>query len=813
MNRTLLLWFLGVFLGTAVYVEYGKSQSKGTTVASASSARQLLDQYCVGCHNVKTQTAGLTLDKLDTTHIGDQAETWEKVVRKLRAGMMPPMGMRRPESATYEGLTVWLEGELDRAAAARPQYVPPGLHRMNRTEYANAIHEFLGLDLDVSEFLPVDDSSYGFDNVAASLGISPALVEGYMSAAGKISRLALGHETEPSQKKYIAPQDYSQEGHVEGLPFGTRGGMLITHYFAADGEYVFSWFPVRGNTGELYGSERKDERLEVLLDGERVGMFEIAKIPNGTDNDKNELRVNIKAGTHKVGLAFLATTDTPLDDLNQHYLRSVLDTNPIPGYIFSPQVSQVIIMGPYNAVRPKETASRQKIFVCRPKTSSDEIPCAKQIIAKLATLAYRRPVNEGDVENLLSLYQKGRNRGDFEDGIEIAVQYILADPEFIFRSERDPASAKPGQPYRVKDLDLASRLAFFLWSAPPDAELIDLAGREKLHDPTVLEQQTRRMLADPRSRELVKNFAGQWLQLRNLPSTAPITQMFPDFDDNLRQAFRVETEMFFESILREDRSVLDLLNADYTFVNERLARHYGIPNIYGSHFRKVQLTGELDARRGLLGKGAIQLVTSVSDRTSPVQRGKWVLMNLLGTIPPDPPPNVPQLRESGKMANGQPVPLEISMRQRMEEHRQNPACASCHKMMDPIGFALENFDAVGKWRTDEFGQTLDVSSDVTDGTHVNGPTGLRHYLLRYSPQFVRVVTEKLLTYALGRGAEYYDMRSIRSIVRDAAADNYRLTSIVSGIVKSEPFQMNIRAAESAGQTASARGTAIIQPQP
>jgi Protein of unknown function (DUF1592)/Protein of unknown function (DUF1588)/Protein of unknown function (DUF1585)/Protein of unknown function (DUF1587)/Protein of unknown function (DUF1595)/Planctomycete cytochrome C len=812
MSRALWVCVFGVFLGAAVCVEPGQGQSKATTVVSASSARQLLDQYCVGCHSVKTKTAGLTLDQLDITHIGDHAEIWEKVVRKLRAGMMPPSGLRRPDPSTYEGLTVWLENELDRAAAAKPQYLPPGLHRLNRTEYANAIRDVLGLDVDVSEFLPVDDSSYGFDNVASSLGISPALVEGYMSASSKISRLAVGHETSPSQKKYVAPQDYSQESHVEGLPFGTRGGMLVNHYFAADGEYVISWFPVRGNTGELYGSERKEEKLEVLLDGDRVGLFEMAKIPNGTDNDKNQVRLKVKAGKHKVGVAFLASTDIPIDDLNQHYLRSVLDTNPIPGYIFSPQVSQMLIVGPYNATRPKDSASRQKIFVCHPNTSAEEISCAKQIISKVGTQAYRRPVNDTDLENLLGLYQKGRNRGDFEDGIEVAIQYILADPEFLFRSERDPANAKPGQPYRISDLELASRLAFFLWSAPPDTELLTLASQQRLHDPKVLEGQTRRMLADARSHELVKNFAGQWLQLRNLPSTAPITQMFPDFDDNLRQAFRIEAEMFFDSIVRENRSVVDLLNADYTFVNERLARHYGIPNVYGSQFRKVQLTADLDVRRGLLGKGAIELVTSDPDRTSPVLRGKWVLMNLMGIIPPDPPPNVPQLRESGKMANGQPVPLELSMRQRMEEHRQNPVCASCHKMMDPIGFAMENFDAVGKWRTLEFGQKLEVTADITDGTHVNGPAGLRQYFMRYSPQFVRVVTEKLLTYALGRGAEHYDMPAIRSIVHGAAADDYKLNALIIGIVKSEPFQMNVRVDDGSRQSASAPRKRSAEPR-
>jgi hypothetical protein len=813
--------FVFGFLGMSVLITAGFSQAAGQRsspavhpAVSAVSARQLLDTYCVSCHNSKVKTGGLTLDKSDVNRIGENPELWEKVVRKLRAGLMPPLGMKRPDPASYEGLAAWLETELDRTAAAKPKFVSPGIHRMNRTEYGNAVRDILGLEIDPAEFLPVDDSSYGFDNVASSLGISPALVEGYLGAAAKISRLALGHEIGPSQKKYIAPQDYSQEGHIEGLPFGTRGGMLIHHYFPADGEYVISWFPVRGNTGELFGSERAYEQLEVELDGQRVKLFEISKIPNGTDNDKNEVRVTAKAGMHAVGLAFLNTTDVPMDDLNQHYIRSVLDTNPIPGYVFSPQVSQVIIMGPYNGTRPKDTASRRQILTCQPTNESEEVGCAKKIISSVATRAYRRPAVDADFENLLSLYQKGRNRGGFEDGIELALENILADPEFIFRSEADPQGAKADQPYRISDLELASRLAFFLWSGPPDAELLNLASQGKLKDPKVLEQQTRRMLADGRSYELVKNFAGQWLQLRNLPSTAPITQMFPDFDDNLRQAFRTETEMFCESILRDDRSVLDLLNGDYTFVNERLARHYGIPNVYGSQFRRVQLTGELDARRGLLGKGAIQLLTSVPDRTSPVQRGKWVLMNILGVIPPDPPPNVPLLRQSDKMANGQPVPLEISMRERMEEHRANAACASCHKMMDPIGFAMENFDAVGKWRTTEFGKRLDVSGELSDGKKLDGPAGLRGALLRYSPQFVRVTTEKLLTYALGRGAEYYDMPAVRMIARDAALTNFRLSSLIVGIVQSAPFQMNMKVeqATTPRQTASAGAGGLKQNQ-
>jgi len=759
---------------------------------SSSSKRAVVDKYCVGCHNAKVKVGGLALDTLDMAHVGDKSEIWEKVVRKLRAGVMPPPGLPRPDKATTELLISSLENDLDRAAAGKPNLVAPGVHRVNRTEYTNAVHDLLGINVDAAAYLPVDDASSGFDNVAGSLGVSPALVEGYMSAAAKISRLALGHETSPQQKRYVAQQDYSQENHVEGLPFGTRGGMVVRHYFPADGEYVISWFPVRGNTGELFGANRKGEQLEVLIDGERVGLFDIDKLPQGTDNDKNEVRLQVKAGERTVGLAFLNTTQVPIDDLNQHYVRSVLDTNPMPGYIFSPQVSQFLILGPYNGKRSVDSEARRKILVCKPASNSDEVPCAKQILNNLARRAYRRPVTEGDTETLLGFYQAGRNKGDFEDGIERALQAVLSDPEFVFRGEADPANVKPGQPYRISDIELASRLSFFLWSTSPDDTLISLASQNKLSNPKNLEREVRRMLADPRAHELVKNFAGQWLQLRNLPSVAPVTQMFPDFDDNLRQAFRIETEMFFESIVREDRNVLDLLTADYTFVNERLARHYGIPNIYGSVFRRVTLGEGFEARRGLLGKGSILLVTSQADRTSPVLRGKWVLMNILGTIPPDPPPNVPPLRQSDKMANGQPVPLEISMRERMEEHRANPTCAACHKQMDPIGFSLENFDAVGKWRTIEWGRKLDVTGQFSDGAAFDGPLGLRQALLSYSPQFLRTVTEKLLVYALGRGIDGPDMPLVRSIVRDAGSNNNRFSSIVLGIVKSQPFNMNVK---------------------
>jgi len=756
-----------------------------------SSQRAVLDQYCVTCHNQKLKTGGLMLDKLDLARVSDSAETWEKVVRKLRAGMMPPLGLPRPTAAAYEALTVAIENELDRAAAGKLHLPAPGVHRANRTEYGNAIHDLLALDIDPAAYLPADDSSYGFDNVVSGLGVSPALVEGYVSAAAKISRLALGHETAPSRKIYHVREDYSQEDHIDGLSLGTRGGMLVEHYFPADGEYLISWEPVRTTVGGLYGGDSEDEQLELTVDGRRIKLFKIGTdVPLTSLHDKTEVRVPLKAGRRTVGLAFVATTYVPNVDLNRHYRRSILDDNLIDGFTFTPQVSSVTIAGPYDGARPKDTPSRDRILACRPANPAEELPCARRILTALARQAYRRPLTDSDTESLLNFYQAGRNSGDFEDGLERGLQFILAHPEFVFRTEDGPAGVKPGEPYRISGLELASRLSFFLWSAGPDDELLRVADQGKLKDTAVLEREVRRMLSDPRAHELVKNFGGQWLGLRTLQTSTPEGVIYPDFDDNLRQAFRTEAEMFFESIVREDRSVIDLLNADYTFVNERLAAHYGIPNVYGSQFRRVKLDGDLDVRRGLLGKGSFQLVTSVADRTSPVQRGKWILMNILGTVPPDPPPNVPPLKETaGGNASG-----EQTMRQRMEQHRANPNCASCHRMMDPIGFTLENFDGIGKWRTTQFGQSLDASGQLTDGAKIDGVVSLRQALLRYSPQFVRTFTEKLLTYGLGRGVEYQDMPVVRSVVRDAAASDYKFASVVLGIVKSEPFQMNRKAA-------------------
>jgi hypothetical protein len=771
-------------LGCLASLSVAASMSWG----QAAAQRAVLNQYCVTCHNQKLKSAGLMLDKLDLAQVGSNAETWEKVVRKLRAGMMPPAGAPRPAAAVHEALTVALENELDRAAAAKPHLVAPGVHRANRTEYANAVRDLLALDIDAAAYLPADDTSYGFDNVVSGLQVSPALVEGYVSAAAKISRLALGHETAPSRKVYHVREDYSQENHIEGLSFGTRGGMLMRHYFPADGEYLISWIPVRTTVGSLFGGDSEDEQAEVTLDGERLKVFKIgADVPLNLLRDKNEVRVTVKAGEHAVGIAFAATTYIPNVDLNRHYQRSILDDNLVDGFTFTPQVSSVTISGPSNGTRPANTPSRNKILICHPANASDELPCAKRILSSMALQAYRRPVTDRDLETLVGFYQAGRNTGDFEDGIERALQFILAHPEFVFRTEEAPAGVKPGEAYRIGDLELASRLSYFLWSSGPDDELTYLAAQGKLKDPVELERQIRRMLASPRSHELVKNFAGQWLQLRTLQSSTPEGVIYPEFDDNLRQAYRTEAEMFFESIMREDRGVIDLLNADYTFVNERLARQYGIPNIYGSQFRRVKLDGAFDVRRGLLGKGSVELVTSVADRTSPVQRGKWVMSNILGVVPPDPPPNVPALKDA---ATSGAVTVEQTMRQRMEEHRANPACASCHKMMDPIGFALENFDGIGTWRTTQFGQTLDASGQLVDGTKLDGVVSLREALVQYSPQFVRTFTEKLLTYALGRGVDAPDMPVVRSIVREAARSDYRFSSLVIGIAKSEPFQMN-----------------------
>jgi hypothetical protein len=668
------------------------------------------------------------------------------------------------------------------------------VHRLNRAEYANAIRDLLALDVDVSTLLPPDDSSAGFDNNADVLGVSPVLLESYLTAAERISALALGErDIPPAGEIYRVKQDESQDRHIPGLPLGTVGGILIDRTLPLDGEYQFRVTLFRTNLGTMRGLEY-DHQLEISVDGQRVHLAAfggdkeiVASSENPTTtgdavDGRFTVRVPLKAGPHKIGVAFLEKTHALNTRRLQNYVRSSSDTIDFSGY---PHIDEVILTGPFNATGAGRTPSRRRIFVCTPKARAEEIACARQILATVARRAYRADVSETDIATLMNFFQQGRkDGGSFESGIDLGLRRVLASPKFVFRTERDPAGLAPGAPYRVADVDLASRLSFFLWSSIPDDDLLDSALRGTLSNSTATERQLRRMLADPKAQSLIDNFAGQWLQLRNLKNKQPNSHEFPDFDDNLRQALLTETELFFASIIREDRSVLDLMNADYTFLNERLAKHYGIPNVYGSHFRRVVLPDE--TRRGLLGKGAVLMVTSHPHRTSPVIRGKWVLENILGAPPPPPPDVVPPFQEETEAAKPK------SVRERLEQHRRNPACAGCHRMIDPAGLALENFDAVGAWRTRDGGTRgtpVDASGQLVDGTKVDGVIALRAALMREPDIFVSTVTEKLLTYALGRGLTAADMPAVRGIVRDAQRDGYRFSSIVLGIVRSTPFQM------------------------
>jgi len=770
--------------------------AKGKAKATASEARTFLNQYCIGCHSqsaknatnpvIKEAARHLTLDDLDIDHVEQHPEKWELVVRKVRAGMMPPSGLPRPPVARFEAFMTNLENSLDRTTAK--QLPPPGLHRLNRTEYANVIKDLLDIEINPSLYLPSDDSTRGFDNVAAGLSISPALLEGYVSAAGKISRVALGSVTTAVSTTYRVPEDTSQDYHIEGMPFGTRGGIITDHEFPTDGEYSVEITPIsKGNMGNTnpFG-EIPNEKLQVLLDGERVKVFNW-----DTDRSRGEgtfkVTFPVKAGRHSVVVTFLATNDAPGTDLNRHFLRSSLETGGLPGFRFFPHVGKVVIDGPFKAAGAKDTAARKKLFVCTPTSAAQETACATQIINALARKAYRRPVTSKDTETLLGFYQRGRNEGgNFDAGVEMALRRVLSDPEFIFRREQEPAGIAPGKTYRISDIELASRLSFFIWSSIPDEPLLKVAQSGTLRQPAVLEAQVRRMLKDPRSSALVENFAGQWLSIRAIQTQVPVAGMFPDFDDNLRYAMRKEMEMFVTSMIQTDRPVTELLDANYTFVNERLAKHYGIPNVYGSYFRRVELPANLSYRRGLLGKGLLMTISSMPNRTSPVQRGKTVLQTFLGVEPPAPPPNV----EVNLLASADDRNAPPSMRQQLEMHRKNEPCATCHKIMDPIGFSLENFDAVGAWREMDGAAKVDANGVLVDGTVLKGPNELRGALVKYSPQFVRVATEKMLIYALGRGTEYYDMPLVRQIVKSAALNNYKFSSLVLAVVKSEPFQMN-----------------------
>jgi hypothetical protein len=754
----------------------------------------VLGKYCVTCHSDKARTGGLSLEKADLTDIPKGAETWERVIRKVRAGMMPPPGMPRPERAQLDGLAGYLATALDGAAAERPRPGRTSMHRLNRAEYANAIRDLLALDVDAAALLPPDDESSGFDNIADVLTVSPSLMERYLSASWNISRMAVGNlSMAPSTAIYRVRPDLSQDQHVEGLPPGTRGGILVRHNFPLDGEYTIKLRLWR-NTFDLMRGMEDPHDIEIAMDGERLKLvtaggreqfLKMAENPGtfGTDLDQRlTVKAPVQAGTHTLWATTVLKSHAARDDMIKPFLRTTVDGLDIMG---DPSVDRLTIEGPFGPTGPGDTASRRKIFVCKPTGPADEVVCATRILSTLARVAYRRPVDKMTVDTLMDFYHRGRagvtGGRAFDRGIESALQFILASPEFLIRFETDPPNLASNAAYRLDDLALASRLSFFLWSSLPDDRLLTLASQGKLKEPVVLEQQVKRMLGDARSNALITNFAEQWLHLRNLKNSVPDLEAFPDFDDNLRQSMKEETSLFFDSIVREDRSVMDLLNADYTFVDERLARHYGIPNVYGSGFRRVTVGNE--ARRGLLGQASVLTVTSYPNRTSPVERGKWILTNLLGVPPQPPPPNVPALQETstdGKV---------LSLRERMERHRANPVCAGCHKVMDPIGFALENFDGVGRWRNTEEGAAIDTSGTLFNGANVDGIIGLRQNLVAQPEIFVGVMTEKMLTYALGRGLEYYDMPAVRRIVRDGRSNDFRFSSIVLGIVRSTPFQM------------------------
>jgi mono/diheme cytochrome c family protein len=755
---------------------------------SAANHSALLKQYCVTCHNERLKTAGLALDSVSLTNIPAEAEVWEKVVRKVRAGMMPPVGVPRPEPSALDGLVAHLETTLDRAALTAPELRGPTMHRLNRAEYGNAIRDLLAVEVDVAALLPPDEEAFGFDNNASVLNVSTSLMDRYLSAAWKISAQAVASPAiTPSLETFRVRGDLSQHDHVPGLPMGTRGGILIRHYFPVDGEYVISPRLYRETVNIIRGLELEHD-LEVTLDGERVVL---ARFGGPQDEQANYLqptlagdemekrfqkRLTISAGVHEIGVAFIKKSSATTLELLQPFERERIDPITPVGI---PELDRVTLEGPFNPVKSARSPSRQRLFICTPASDRDAPACARTILSTVARRAYRGPVTETETARLLSFYEKERARGgSFDEGIESALTFLLVSPRFLYRVEQDPANAAPGSIYRISDLELASRLSFFLWSSIPDDELLDLAVAGRLRQPAVLEQQVRRMLADERARALGSNFAGQWLFLRNLRGLQPDADVFPDFDHNLREAMQRETEMLFESIVLEDRSVLRLLDADYTFVNERLARHYGIASVYGSQFRKVSVTNE--ARRGLLGHGSILALTSQNNRTSPVLRGKYVLTNILGTPPPEPPANVPPLDETPGKAR--------SMRDRMEEHRRNPACAGCHKLMDPIGLALENFDGIGRWRTVDNGATIDASAQLADGSSVDGPAALRQAILRRPQMFARNVTEMLLAYALGHRVEYYDMPQVRAILKEAGKTDYRFSSLVLGIVKSPAFQ-------------------------
>ena len=797
MSRPRRRWRLrrnlaGILAAGGLAGTLGAAPATGAEQAPDGDAyRAVVDRYCLSCHNSRTRTAGLALDTIADQALSDHTEVWERVVRKLRARQMPPAAARRPDEGAYAAAIASLETALDRHAAGAPD---PGrsetFRRLNRTEYHNAVRDLLALDVDVAALLPSDSSSFGFDNITVG-NLSPTLLERYVSAAEKIGRLAVGRPgLGPGGITVRTRPDLTQEGHLPGMPIGTRGGALLSHTFPVDGDYEISIRLARDRNEHIEGlSESHD--LHLLLDGELVGDFTVRPAeqvveqalslqPSHHTLDAHlTRRVAVVAGPHALAVTFPKKPELLLETERQPYQAHF---NYYRHPRVQPAVYEISIVGPYNPAGAGDTPSRARIFTCRPAARAGEDACAADILSNLMRRAYRRPVTGADLARPIELYRAARDEGGFDAGIEMGLAAVLVSPEFLFRVERDPDGVEAGAAYRLSDLELASRLSFFLWSSIPDGELLAAAERGELTAPGGLERQVRRMLADPRASNLVTNFAGQWLHLRNLESITPDMRAFPDFDDNLRQAFRQETEMLVESVLREDRSVLDLLRADYTYLNERLAKHYRVPHVYGSRFRRVEF-GEGGTRGGLLRQGSILLATSYATRTSPVIRGKWVLDNVLGVPPPPPPPNVPELEDTGTDARAR------SMKERMSAHRANPACASCHKLMDPVGFALENYDAVGRWRDADEGTPIDATATLFDGTTVDGVDELEAALLRRPELFVGTVAEKLLTFAIGRGVEHTDAPAVRAILRAAREDDYRLSSLVLGVVESMPFQM------------------------
>ncbi|HEX4793529.1 MAG TPA: DUF1592 domain-containing protein [Humisphaera sp.] len=750
--------------------------------AESESLQTAVNTYCINCHDRESNKGGLNLEAIATDRVTDHTEIWEKVVRKLERRQMPPVGKKRPDEQTYSSILSQIEAPLDQTAAQRPN---PGrtdtIRRLTRTEYQNAIRDLLSLEIDATMLLPADEASHGFDNVTVA-NLSPTLLDRYVSAAQKISRLAVGGaQRAPGGDTIRVRPDITQDDHVEGLPIGTRGGTLIHYTFPRDGEYEIQVRLTRDRNEMVEGLHEATD-LEVLLDRQRLQLFTVK--PPGPNKDYQKvdahvnLRVTVKAGPHDLGVTFLKnpselllTTREPYDaHFNMHRHPRI-----------NPAVYQVSITGPFADGGAGDSPSRQRIFVARPKSADQDETCAKQILATVMRRAYRRPVNDADVARILPFYQDARKDGDFDSAIEAALSAVLVSHDFLFRVEHDPSGIAPHTAYRIGDIELASRLSFFLWSSIPDDQLLAVAERRELHQPEILARETRRMLADARSRSLVTSFAEQWLHLRNLESITPDGRLFPDFDDNLRQALRQETELLFDEVLREDHSVLELLKTDHAWLNERLAKHYGIPNIYGTRFRKVMLDPTSE-RGGLLRQGSVLTVTSYATRTSPVLRGKWILDNLFGAPPAPPPPNVPTLEENT-------VSASLPMRAKLAKHRANAACASCHNAMDPVGFALENFDAVGRWRTMEDGTPVDVSGGLPDGSQFSGVSGLEKALLDRPDIFVGTLTEKLFTYALGRGVEYYDAPAVRDAVRAAKASDYRFSTLIVSIVSSPQFQM------------------------